>query len=172
MIYKQMMTLIYESPADFISWPARSLLLWPGRAREDYHRYPDNVRQQLRNAGISPDGRSNGPAICSFFLAGGIRPLRETGKGWSIHHIYDGNFPFPNKMSTTHAIKDGRYFTEAAGLVAVHPLADAMAEEFADFAWWLRREAYKKFGFDPDNVLHQAEAAQKLPESKLYSPNY
>lgn len=75
-------------------------------------------------------------------------------------------------MSTTHAIKDGRYFTEAAGLVAVHPLADAMAEEFADFAWWLRREAYKKFGFDPDNVLHQAEAAQKLPESKLYSPNY
>jgi hypothetical protein len=110
---------------------------------------------QLLKAGITPDSRSNGPAICSFLLAGGIRPVRETGKGWNIHHLYDGKFPFDKNRVTTHAVKDGGYFTEAAGLVALHPLADAMADEFCDFAWWLRRGAYDKFGFDPDCVFKE-----------------
>jgi hypothetical protein len=103
--------------------------------------------------GITPDTRSNGPAICSFLLAGGIRPRREDGQGWNIHHIYDGNFPHPKKMSTTHAVSEGQYFTEAAGLVALHPIAHAVVDEFFEFAWWLRKEAYSRFGFDPDSVF-------------------
>ena len=156
---KAVLRLIYHKPEDFIRWPERSLLLLPGAVREDYHRYPDEVLRRLREKRIAADGRSNGPAICSFLLAGGERPMRysKTAKGnergWNIHHIYDGKFPYSGEMKTTHAVKDGRYFTEAAGLVAIHPLADAAADEFAEFAWWLRAQAFKRFGFDPDSVF-------------------
>jgi hypothetical protein len=152
--YKNIMDHIIRNPQHFVSWPKKSLLLLPGITRETkYHQYPESVKQQLRSAGIPPDGRSNGPAICSFLLAGGIRPQRETGKGWNIHHIYDGKFPHVGNTTTMHAIRDGQYFTEAAGLVALHPLADAMADEFAEFSWWLRRDAYNRFGLDPDQVF-------------------
>ena len=71
---------------------------------------------------------------------------------WSIHHVYDGKFPAPGRR-TTHAVKEGRYFTEAAGLVAIHPIADVLADEVPYFAWLLRREAFERFGFDPDDVF-------------------
>lgn len=50
-------------------------------------------------------------------------------------------------------MKDGQLFTEAAGLVALHPVADSLADECAYFAWWLRQQAYERFGFDPDRVF-------------------
>lgn len=152
--YQSVLNFIYRNPTEYVSWPRRSLLLLPGATRETkYHQYPDGTKEQLRNAGITPDTRSNGPAICSFLLAGGVCPVRQTGKGWNVHHIYDGKFPFGNKSTTTHAVKDGKYFTQAAGLVALHPIADAAADEFAEFAWWLRKEAFDRFGFDPDGVF-------------------
>ena len=152
--YKKIANIIHQNPAAFVSWPQKPLLLWDGSTRETrYHQYPEKIIKQLRDAGIIPDRRNNGPAICSFLLAGGIKPLRKTGKGWSIHHIYDGKFPYENRTTSTKAVNDGQYFTEAAGLVALHPVADAMADEFAEFAWWLRREAYNRFGFDPDRVF-------------------
>jgi hypothetical protein len=43
-------------------------------------------------------------------------------------------------------------FTHSAGLVAVHPTA-ALADEVGYFAWLLRREAYDRFQFDPDQVF-------------------
>ena len=45
-----------------------------------------------------------------------------------MHHIYDGKFPAPGHRKTAHAVKDQHLFTHSAGLVAVHPLADALAE--------------------------------------------
>jgi hypothetical protein len=167
-IYQTALNLIYENPAMFVSWPKRQLLLLPGVTRETrYHQYPTTVIQQLRNAGITPDGRSNGPAICSFLLAGGVRQLRETGQRWHIHHIYDGKFLHPNKTATTHAVRDGQYFTEAAGLVALHPVANALADEFLEFAWWLRKEAFRRFGFDPDHVFQD----QAGPNSTMHAPD-
>ena len=50
-------------------------------------------------------------------------------------------------------MKDAALFTEAAGLVAAHPFADALADEVPYFAWLLRAEAYQRFGFDPDAVF-------------------
>ncbi len=147
---------IKENPEDFIQWPKQPLLLLPDVVRIKYHQYPDNIKQLLKKSGITPDSRSNGPAICSFLLAGGLRPVRCTGKGWSIHHIYDGKFPFGGRTTSTHAVKNGKYFTESAGLVALHPIADAIADEYSNFAWYLREKAFKRFGFDPDNVFKQA----------------
>jgi len=151
--YQLILEIIYQSPSEFISWPNRKLLLLPGAIRKNYHRYPESIRQQLIEAHITPDSRSNGPAICSFLLAGGIRPLREDGKGWNIHHIYDGKFPINDNMLTLRAVANDQYFTEAAGLVALHPIAHAVADEFYEFAWWLRKEAFDRFGFDPDKVF-------------------
>jgi hypothetical protein len=109
-------------------------------------------------AQIKADARSNGPAIMDFLLSGGKRPLRRSpGRQWSVHHIYDGKFPAPGRLITAHAVKDKRLFTHSAGLVAVHPLADALADEVPYFAWLLRLEAYKRFRFDPDRVFARPE---------------
>ncbi len=138
----------------FIRWPKRSMCFVNGCVRVQYHDYSPEQKTQLRQARITPDSRSNGPAIMAFLSAGGERPMRQSsGKQWSVHHIYDGKFPAPGRTTTAHAVKDGCLFTEAAGLVAVHPIADALADEVPWFAWLLRREAFERFGFDPDRVF-------------------
>ena len=145
---------VWNNGDRYIRWPKRSFLFIPGRTRERYHKYTDEQKEMIRQAGVTPDSRSNGPAIMAFLLAGGERPSRiAPGRQWSVHHIYDGQFPAPGREKTTHAVKDGRYFTEAAGLVAVHPVADALADEVPYFAWLLRLEAFKLFDFDPDGVF-------------------
>jgi len=141
----------------FIRWPKTNLLFIPGATRVNYHQYTDAQKEILKKAGIKQDTRSNGPAIMAYLLAGGERPKRcASAKGWSIHHIYDGKFPAPGERRTTHAVGDGRYFSEAAGLVAIHPIADALADEVPFFAWLLRCEAFERFGFDPDRVFQRS----------------
>ena len=138
----------------FVQWPKTSLLFMPGTVSVKYHQYTDEQKRRLRDADIKPDSRSNGPAIMAYRLAGGERPRRVSpGRDWSIHHIYDGQFPGPGAGANTHAVNDGQCFTEAAGLVAVHPIVDALADEVPYFAWLLRREAFDRFGFDPDRVF-------------------
>ena len=140
----------------FLRWPApkSTSCFWHGCVRVRYHKYSGWRLAQLRAAGIRIDNRSNGPAIMSFLLSGGERPLRQTPKRqWSVHHVYDGKFPFPGRDLTTHAVKNKKLFTHSAGLVAIHPIADALADEVAYFAWLLRLEAYKRFQFDPDQVF-------------------
>ena len=50
-------------------------------------------------------------------------------------------------------MKDGNHFTQSAGLVAVHPIAEALADEYSYFAWLLRCESFKRFDYDPDLVF-------------------
>jgi len=54
-----------------------------------------------------------------------------------------------------HAMKDVKHFTLAAGLVAKHPIAKALKDEYFYFAWQLRHEAFQRFGYDPDAVLSE-----------------
>ena len=42
-----------------------------------------------------------------------------------------------------------------AGLVAIHPIAEALKDEYFYFAWLLRHEAFLRFGYDPDAVLSE-----------------
>jgi hypothetical protein len=88
-----------------------------------------------------------------FENAGGNIPLKGNGKSWSIHHLYSGDFPYKDKKQTLHAVKVKLHFTHTAGLVAIHPLADAAAHEYACFSWFLRAKAFLLFGYDPDNVF-------------------
>jgi hypothetical protein len=90
----------------------------------------------------------------AYTVAGGERPMRSNGRGWNIHHLYDGKFPYLNSVNPPlQAVKNGRHFTQSAGLIAVHPVADALADEFAVFAWRLRAESFNRFGYDPDRVF-------------------
>ena len=90
----------------------------------------------------------------AFLLADGIRPQRKGSiHEWPIHHIYDGNFPF--KEETLYAVNDEKHFTQSAGLVAIHPVAHALADECAYFSWLLRKTAFDKFGYDPDNIFSE-----------------
>jgi len=84
---------VWEHRGDYIKWPTKPRLLWPGCVRIKYHRIPDRIKEEARSKGVQVDSRSNGPAIMSFLLAGGERPTRSNGQGWHIDHIYDGKFP-------------------------------------------------------------------------------
>jgi len=44
---------------------------------------------------------------------------------------------------------------QSAGVVAVHPVADALVDEFPLFTWLLWARAYQKFGYDPDGAFSQ-----------------
>jgi len=48
------------------------------------------------------------------------------------------------------------HFSQSAGLIAVHPIADGLADEFPCFAWLLRAESSIRFGYDPDGVFSEA----------------
>jgi hypothetical protein len=139
---------IWNQRDTYIRWPKHGRLLWEDVVRRpEPYEYPPELEAEILQAGLSPDPRTNGPAILAFQLAGGDRPRRlyPSSWGWTIHHIYDGKHPHPDKRPVPHAIKSGTLFTEAAGLVAVHPLADYVAMSVPLLAWLLRWEAFRRF---------------------------
>ena len=157
-VERRIIMLVMDNMKHFIRWPERMLLLWPGCARakgKNYFKYPESIKSKLKDAGIRIDRRSNGPAVMAFSYAGGERPPKRStpSQGWNIHHIYDGKHPWPGSSGTLHSVKDGEHFTRSAGLVAIHPIAEALAEEYFYFSWILRRESYVRFSYDPDKVL-------------------
>ncbi len=144
----------------FFRWPTKSEALWPGiiRAfdgrRSDCYTYPNQLIERLAANRLQPDGRNNGPAILAYLMAGGKRP-KDGSFGWPIHHIYDGSVMIPNtEQPILHAVKHPDYFTHSGGLVAAHPAAHLVAHNSELLGWLLRREAYIRFGFDPDGAFN------------------
>jgi hypothetical protein len=150
---------VWANRNEFVKWPQKAHLLMPSCIRESgsFHSFDPELKLLLKLKGVKTNTLSNGPAIMVFLLAGGERPNRNNGNGWPIHHIYDGQFPMPPKTKSIRAVSHGDYFTEAAGLVAVHPLADGLASEIPYFAWLLRYEAFLRFDFDPDKVFRNSK---------------
>ena len=137
---------------EFVKWPNEAVLLWDGCVRTKYHNYPSSILTLLLQGGIYQRNWANDPAIHAYLLAGGKRPKRKhKGYGWNIHHLYFG------LGGRLHAVKDGKHFTQSAGLVAAHPIADALCEEDPDFTALLRQESFKRFGYDPDAIFSKAQ---------------
>jgi hypothetical protein len=157
------LTAVADDLESFVRWPAKAMLLCSGWDRKPspgkkmkYFKYLPRIQKMAKEV-VRPfalDGRPNGPAIASFLIAGGERPQRfGSSNSWSIHHLYSGKFPYIDRDKSLHATKEGFHFTQSAGLVAVHPIADAMVDEYPCFTWLLRALAFKRFGYDPDKVL-------------------
>lgn len=150
---------------EFVRWPTRAFLLWDGCDRiapegtkRKYHQYSKSIRDLAKKSGVNLDTRPNGPAIAAFQIAGGTRPERfGSSNAWSIHHVYSGKFPYVGRTTTTHAIKHCKHFTQSAGLIATHPVADALSDEYPFLAWLLRLESFRRFGYDPDGVFSTAQ---------------
>jgi hypothetical protein len=161
---QELISKIVANVPGLCRFPQRALLLMPdcdrvspGKGKLKYHSYPVSIKQRAKAEGVSLDSRPNGPAIAAFALAGGIRPDRHgSNNKWSIHHLYSGKFPYIGKSTTLHAAKACSHFTQSAGLVALHPIADALADESPAFTWLLRYRAYERFGYDPDHVFSVA----------------
>ncbi len=101
-------------------------------------------------------------------MAGGKRPERVGTKNrWSIHHLYSGKFPHLSQEDTLHAAYDGNHMTHSAGLIAVHPVLDAMLDEYPFMSWMLRGYAFRKFGYDPDGVFGSG-GAERPGDSRGY----
>jgi len=49
-------------------------------------------------------------------------------------------------------VKDGKHFTQAAELVAIHPVAEALKDEYFYVAWRLRHTVFLRFGCHSDRV--------------------
>lgn len=161
--YKRVLIEIVNNLELYVKWPKYAELLWKGCHRindtdkkQKYHQFPDELKIMAAVQKVNLDNRSNGPAIASFQVAGGVRPYRLSGNNqWSIHHIYNSKFPYLDKKNTIHAVKDGKHFTQSAGLVAIHPVLDQAADEYPCISWLLRAISYLKFGYDPDQVFDQ-----------------
>ena len=149
----------------FVRWPEKALLLWHGcnrvpeeGKRQKYFSYPESIKALAMTVKVRLDTRPNGPAIAAFLIAGGARPGRfGSSNAWSIHHLYSGKFPYLGRSGTTHAAKHPLHFTQSAGLVAAHPVADALVDEFPFFAWLLRCHAFLRHGYDPDAVFSSSQ---------------
>lgn len=141
---------------EFVKWPKEAVLLWRGCIRKKYHDYPPAILDLLASLKIYRRNWSNDPAIHAYLVAGGERPTRRYKQyGWDIHHLYVG-LPTAVRRNGIHAVKSELHFTQSAGLVAVHPIADALYEEDLDFAELLRRESFNRFGYDPDGLYTTA----------------
>jgi hypothetical protein len=141
----------------FVRWPASAKLFWETCVKVPKHEFPVSLRTAIQSAGLPFRNWSNDPAIYAYRLADGQRPKRAVKNEWDIHHLYDGQFPYPGKSTTLAAVKSGRHFTQSAGLVAIHPIAHQIAGEYGLFAWRLRAEAFLRFGYDPDGAFSAAQ---------------
>lgn len=158
---RECIATVCKSLDAFVRWPAKAILLWDGCDRvapegekQRIHSFPETIKRAARVVRAPLDTRSNGPAIVAFLVSGGVRPKRFGSRNsWSVHHLYSGKFPYIGKSSTLHAAKNCKHFTQSAGVVAVHPIADGMCDEYPFFAWLLRAEAFRRFGYDPDGVF-------------------
>jgi hypothetical protein len=147
---RECIATVCKSLDAFVRWPAKPLLLWDGcdriapeGQRQRIHSFPDAIRRAAKAVKAPLDTRSNGPAIVAFLVSGGIRPKRfGSQNSWSVHHIYSDKFLYIGKSSTLHAAKSCQHFTQSAGLVAVHPIADGMCDEYPFFAWLLRARSF------------------------------
>jgi hypothetical protein len=138
---------------EFVKWPKEALLLWSGCVRTKYHDYPSSIVTLLTQRKIYQRNWSNDPAIHAYVVAGGERPTRNhRNYCWDVHHLYLG-LPTRDGRNGIHAVKNGHHFTQSAGLIAVHPIADALYEEDQEFAELLRRESFDRFGYDPDGLF-------------------
>ena len=146
---------LVSSVNSFVKFAGRRLLLWDGCTRvRKYHTYPTEIKVLAKAKGIALDRRTNGPAIAAFLLSDGERPKRYgSNNGWSIHHIYSGKFPAIGETEAIWAAKSEKHMTQAAGLVAIHPIADQACDEYPFFAWYLRAMAFQKFCYDPKKVF-------------------
>lgn len=160
---------------DFVQWSERAVLLWDGCDRcppkdkkQKYHRYPELISKLAKAQKITLDSRPNGPARAAFMFAGGKRPERfGSTNSATMHHLYSGKFPYFGRIKTTHAVKLHNHFTQSAGVVATHPVADALCDEYPFFAWLLRFLAFRRFGYDPDGVFSPRQDALGFAEGHV-----
>jgi hypothetical protein len=171
---RRILQIVANDLESFVQWASEPVLFWPGcnrvsksEKKEVYFSYPPHLKQLAESQGIHLDTRANGPAIASFSLAAGNRPKRfGSSNAWSLHHLYSGKFPYLGRESTVHAVKECNHFTQSAGVVAIHPIADALFDEFPIFAWFLRAHAYLRFAYDPDQVFSSDCDAYGFPSGK------
>lgn len=153
---------LWREKDHWFRWPKESTLLQNGWTRDrdsnrtDCYPYDAELTRRLKQKNLKPDGRNNGPAILSFLMAGGERPV-SGNEGWPVHHTYDGQALIPNtQKKILRAVQDGEHFTYSGGLVAAHPAAYFVAHQSELLAWLLRWEAFRRFNYDPNKIFSRA----------------
>lgn len=157
-----------------VHFAARSMLIWPRcTPGENLDGLPDDAKelsfssagagipeyakkrlqQELTERGITSLERCPvDPDRFSFRFADGfILP------GWHFHHIYDGTSPLGRGKKTLNARHHGLHFTQTAGMVAIHPIVEALYDYFPCIKRTLRARSFKEFRYDPDRYFSKCE---------------
>jgi hypothetical protein len=111
------------------------------------------LEDELKKRGIqSLENFPIGPEQFSFTFAGG-----QLYAGWIFHHIYDGTSALGKGKKTLNARHHGLHFTQTAGMVAIHPIVEALYDYFPCIKRTLRARSFKEFGYDPDRYFSKCE---------------
>jgi hypothetical protein len=97
------------------------------------------------------------PFEVAFKLAGGSIPEPAEGMNWTMHHLYEGRFPFEGKTASFNAPEWSFHQTQTAGLVWVHPSMESLWRDFGAIVKTLRARAWVRFGYDPDRYFSAGE---------------
>ena len=153
---RHVLQIVGEHLNDFVQFPKRALLLWqdcdrkkPPGEKQRYHQYPVMIRELAkRKAGSSWIREQMVLQGLHFSLPVGF-VLRDMAARMIGLHITctQANSRYLNRVATTHAVKFGCHFTQSAGVITAHPIADAMCDEFPFFAWLLRAESFRRSGY-------------------------
>ncbi len=101
-------------------------------------------------------------AAAAFRFAGGTIPQMPYAGGWSLRHLYDGTFDHYDEehfygagQQRINALQDHRHFTQAAGMVAVHPVVNQLWPIYPWIVYTLRARAAVTLHYDPDRVFFE-----------------
>lgn len=114
---------------------------------------PERVKLETEDGKRPEESLPPHPVDVAFKLAGGIIPAPT----WTMHHLYDGNFPFEGMEASFNAPEWSFHQTQAAGLVCVHPIIESLWGDFGAIAKTLRARVWIKFGYDPDHFFSTGE---------------
>jgi hypothetical protein len=120
---------------------------------QDDEQYALLVRQEDPNA-LNPGATNPWPfAVAAFKRCGGVMPVAVPDAcQWRLFHLYDDmtHLVVGNRVESERA---GRQFTQAAALVAAHPVVYHLKGEHACIESTLRAKAFTRFNYDPLNLF-------------------
>jgi hypothetical protein len=107
-------------------------------------------------------------AVAAFKYTGGNFPASSGADAWRLVHLYEALTVF-GAGNRDEAARAARHFTQAAALVAVHPVVFHLKREHPCVVTVLQRVAFRRFHYDPTNQF--AESAPCICGFVAENPN-
>lgn len=140
--------------------PTLEQIVPPKRVIPAEHRQRYNQLVAAEQVARPNDPAPSHHAAAAFKFAGGTVPPTPYGTSWKLRHLYDGTFTgygdehfYGAGQQRINALRDHRHYTQSAGMVALHPIANQLWTIYPWIAYTLRARAAVTFRYDPDRAF-------------------